>query len=252
MSENAINPLMGKQQDIDDTVNKILENLPTELEQAVDLPSKSKFYILKDPSEGVKVRPMTFSDEKAIVQSNGKDSINILLSRCVENLDINQLLQFDKLYLLMKIREVSFGGDYTVDVLCNNCSMKNSVTFDIQSFKNNQIPDDLEDPRPVMLTGIGKEAKVRFPRVQDEVYIVDANKIMDNLWRFVMEIDGKTNKAVISKVIQKLPSKDVHILMNEVFGTNYGIQTKGQFKCDGCGYIQMTELPIGTDFFTLS
>jgi hypothetical protein len=251
MSEN-ISPMLGKQQDVDDAVNSILENLPTELEQVVDLPSKSKFYILKDPSEGVKVRPMTFSDEKAIVQANGRDSINILLSRCVENLDINQLLQFDKLYLLMKIREVSFGGEYTVDVVCNSCSMHNSVTFDIQSFKNNQIPDDLEDPREVMLKGIGKPAKVRFPRVQDEPYIVDASKIMDNLWRFVMEIGGSTNKAVISKVIQKLPSKDVHTLMNDIFGTEYGIQTKGQFKCDGCNNIQITELPIGTDFFTLS
>ena len=213
MSETPTSPLLGKQDEVQDAVDSILENLPTELEQAVDLPSKSKFYVLKDPSEGVRVRPMTFSDEKAIVQANNQDAINVLLSRCVDNVDVNQLLQFDKLYLLMKIREVSFGGDYTVDMVCNNCSLKNSVTFDIKSFKNTQIPDDLEDPREVFLEAIGKPAKVRFPRVQDEPYIMDASKIMDNLWRFVMEIDGKTNKAVIGKVIQKLPSKDVHILM---------------------------------------
>jgi len=234
------------------TVDAILENLPSELEESVDLPSRAKFYVLKDPSEGVKVRPMNFSDEKAIVQAANRDSINVLLNRCVTNIDINQLLQFDKLYLLMKVREISFGADYTVDVVCNECSLKNEITFNIDTFKINEVPEDLEDPREVFLERIGKTAKVRFPRVLDEVYLADSTKIMDNLWRFVMEIDGNTNKAIIGKVIQKLPSKDVHIIMNEVFGTKYGLDTKGQFKCDGCGSIEIAELPIGTDFFTLS
>jgi len=233
-------------------VDAILENLPSEQEQTVDLPSRSKFYVLKDPSEGVKVRPMDFSDEKAIVQASNKESINVLLSRCVSNIDINQLLQFDKLYLLMKIREVSFGAEYTVDVMCNDCTAKNSITFSIDTFKCKRVPEDLEDPREVFLEMIGKPAKVRFPRIQDEVYIADSGKIMDNLWRFVMEIDGNGNKAVIGKVIQKLPSKDVHILMNNIFGSDYGLSTRGQFKCDECASIQIAELPIGSDFFTLS
>jgi len=242
----------NQQIDIAAAVDAILENLPSELEETVTLPSRGKFYVLKDPAEGVRVRPMNFSDEKAIVQASNKDSINVLLSRCVLNIDITQLLQFDKLYLLMKVREISFGADYTVEVICNDCSMKNSITFNIGTFNIREIPEDLEDPRDVFLEKIGKTAKVRFPRVQDEGYLLDSNKIMDNLWRFVMSIGENTNKAVISKVIQQLPSKDVHILMNEIFGTDYGLDTKGQFKCDGCASIQLAELPIGADFFTLN
>jgi len=246
MSPEAVT--LSEQEEID----SILEHLPSEVTVQVEVPSRGKFYVLKDPSEGVKVRPMNFSDEKAIVQATNRDSINVLLSRCVTNIDINQLLQFDKLYLLMKVREVSFGANYTVPVMCNECSLKNEVTFTINTFAVRSIPEELEDPREVFLEKIEKKAKVRFPRVSDEAYLVDSTKIMDNLWRFVMEIDGNTNKAIISKVIQKLPSKDVHILMNEIFGTEYGLDTKGQFKCDGCGAVEFAELPIGTDFFTLS
>tara|TARA_R110002051_G_C8749435_1_gene500035 strand:+ start:1827 stop:2585 length:759 start_codon:yes stop_codon:yes gene_type:complete len=237
---------------VPDMVEALLENLPSEQEEVVELPSRNLFYVLKDPSEGVKVRPMTFSDEKAIVQAKNKDSINVLLSRCVSNIDINQLLQFDKLYLLMKIREVSFGKDYTVDMVCNECGTDNTVTFDINSFACKYVPDELTDPREVFLDKIGKKAEVRFPRLLDEDFLSDSAKIMDNLWRFTMSIGGNTNKAVIAKVIQKLPSMDVHILMNEVFGDSYGLSTKGNFKCDSCAAVQITELPIGADFFTLS
>jgi len=237
---------------VEASVDKILENLPSELEEVVELPSRTKFYVLKDPSEGVSIRPMLFADEKAIAQASNRDAINVLLHRCVNNVDVNQLIQFDKLYLLLKIREASFGSDYRTEVVCDNCAAKNDITYDIGSFKIKQIPEDLEDPREVFLEVINKKAKVRFPRVQDEPYLADTNKIMDNLWRFVMVIDGNDNKAVIAKVIQKLPSKDVHILMNEIFGSDYGLDTKGQFKCDICGSIQISELPIGTDFFTLS
>ena len=248
----TLGTMSDHQPDIATAVDAILENLPTELEEIVDLPSRSKFYTLKDPAEGIKIRPMNFSDEKAIVQAANKDSINVLISRCVSNIDINQLLQFDKLFLLMRIREASFGNHYTVDVMCSECKGKNEVTFDIASFKTKQIPEDLEDPREITLEAIGKVATVRFPRVQDEGYIMNNERVMDNLWRFVSSIDGHSNRAIISKVIQKLPSRDVHILMNEIFGSDYGLDTKGQFDCDGCGHTQIGELPIGTDFFTLS
>jgi hypothetical protein len=248
-----LNPLIEKGQvNIEDEVNKIMENIPSELGEMVDLPSKCKFYTLPNPNEGITVTPMTFADEKAIVQASTKDSISILLSRCVKNVDVSELLQFDKLFLLLKIREISFGADYTVDVICEKCNVKNDLSFNISTFKIRHVPDDIEDPREITLEKLDKKAKVRFPRVADEEYLLSTDSIMNNLWRFVMEIDGHANKAIISKVIEKLPSKDVHILMNEIFGSSYGVDTKGKFMCDGCGHSQVAELPIGADFFTLS
>jgi len=237
---------------VSDAVDAILENLPTEVEEVVDLPSRGKFYNLIDPSRGITVRPMDFSDEKAIVQAPNKDSINVLISRCVNNIDVNDLFQFDKLYLLLKVRENSFGTQYTVPYICEACEAKSDVTFDIGQFKVNKIEEDLQDPREVHLEKINKKATVRFPRVRDEAFLADSTRIMDNMWRFVESIDGNNNKAVISKVIQKLPSKDVHLLMNEIFGSKYGLDTQGKFSCDHCGHTQTAELPIGTDFFTLS
>ena len=51
----------GKQFNLDD----IFSNLPTETEAVVKVPSKSKFY----NGAYIKIRPMTFEDEKAMILS---------------------------------------------------------------------------------------------------------------------------------------------------------------------------------------
>ena len=44
--------------------------------------------------------------------------------------------------------------------------------------------------------------------------------------RFVEEIDGHTEKSVISKVIPQLPLKDAHALFNAMSADSYGTDTK--------------------------
>jgi hypothetical protein len=237
----------------EEAIDKILENLPTEIETSIEVPSRGKFYNLKDPSSPLTVRPMTFEDEKVIASTKNKDQlINILIDRCVANININELLIFDKLYLLLKIREVSFGKNYTVEDICTNCGFHNEITFDIADFKLNEVPEDLTDPREVTLPSLKKTAMVRFPRVSDEAHLQKVDEVIDQIWRFVEEIDGNSNKTVIHKVIQKLPSKDVHILIKSIFGTEYGIKTKATYSCDNCENVNIADLSLTQDFFSAS
>ena len=157
-----------------ETMDKILENLPTEVETEVSLPSKCKFYSLPDPASPVQVRPMTFADEKAIAtlkNSKRTDPINYLLGRCVINLNINEILMMDKLYLLYKIREISYGPEYKVYITCPKCLSEAEVKLDISKLLLNEIPDDLTDPRKISLPVLKKDATVKFPRLREEKYL---------------------------------------------------------------------------------
>ena len=237
----------------DDAVDKILEHLPTEVETSIEVPSRCKLYNLLDPTAPISIRPMTFEDEKIISSTTEKDKlVNILIDRCVSNININELLIFDKLYLLLKIREVSFGKDYNVEDICGACGYHNEITFDISNFKLNQVPEDLEDPREVELPTLKKTAKVRFPRVPDEKFLQRTAEVMDQIWRFVTEIDGNANKTVIHKVIEKLPSRDVHVLVHSIFGTDYGINTRATYSCDNCENSNIADLSCPQDFFSAS
>tara|TARA_R110002020_G_C16297589_1_gene772906 strand:- start:1565 stop:2332 length:768 start_codon:yes stop_codon:yes gene_type:complete len=230
----------------------LLGNLPSEEEITVDVPSKGRFYNLLDPTKPITIRPLTFADEKKLMtnRAGGTEALNKLIEKCVQNVNISELLELDKLYLLMKIREVSYGTDYKASITCPSCGQENKVTFNLSELPVNYLPDDFSNPIEIELPVLKKKIKVRLPRVEDEAYMRNPEIALANLWRFVEEIEGHTQKTIISKVIQKLPLKDAHALMNAMGSSGYGMDTRIRFACSYCSLIETMELPIGADFFT--
>ena len=236
-----------------EAVDSILEHLPTELETDVSLPSRCKFYTLPDPASPVSVRPMTFEDEKAIAaikKSDKMDPINYLLARCVKNLNISELLLMDKLYLIYKLREVSYGTDYKVNITCPKCSAESEVNVDISKLLVKEVPDDLSDPRKIYLPTIKKDATVRFPRLKEEKYMNLLENKNVQFWRFVEDIDGHKDKKVIAKVLEKLPLADMHILIGELTKPDYGMDSQINYICGECEGESVLNIPIGENFFS--
>jgi hypothetical protein len=233
-------------------LSDLLKNVPSNDAVAVELPSKNRFYNLIDAAKPVTLRPMTFDDEKAMLSKNNanQDVLNILLSRCLSNIDVGQLLQMDKLFLIMKLREISYGDDYKATISCNGCRRDNQITFELSKLQVNLVDDNMKNPVVVDLPVIKKQAKVRLPRVSDESYFSNAEYAVSNLWRFVDEVDGHDSKGLISKLIPKLPIKDVHAILNVLSGNDYGIDTKVRFMCNYCNHNEVLELPITSDFFS--
>jgi len=235
-------------------IKELLANAPLQEEVTVDLPSKNKFYKLLEPSSPITVRPMNFEDEKSLVSNKNAnaDVLNILLGRCVSNVDIGSILLFDKLYLLMKLRQISYGEDYQASISCSQCRRENSVKFDLSQLQINYVEEDATDPAEVTLPVINKKVKLRFPRISDEQYFNNLEGLTANLWRFVEEVGGHSKKTVISGVIKKLPLKDMHLLINTLQGKEYGIDTQVRFACNYCSHHEKMELPITADFFTIN
>jgi len=235
------------------TLDSILENLPIEVETEVSLPSKCKFYSLPDPASPVSIRPMTFEDEKSIATINRSDKINpinYLLGKCVINLNVNELLLMDKLYLLYKIREVSYGPEYKASITCPKCLSDSEIKIDISKLLLHEVPDDLTNPRTINLPILKKDVTLQFPRLRDEKYLNILEHKNIQLWRFVENIDGYTDKQIISKVIEKLPLKDMHLLLSEITKPEYGLDSKINFICGDCESETVVDIPIGENFFS--
>ena len=238
----------AKQAVIDD----ILKELPTDTAVEVELPSECRVYKLEDPGAPVTIRPMTFEDEKALVSaSKDQDPVNLILQRCTTNIQVADLLSMDKLYLVMKLREISYGDDYNTLLICSHCKAENPTTVKLSNLNVNPVPDDFEDPVTVMLPVIKKEAKVRLPRVRDEKMLGDTQAALDQIWRFVVEIDGHTDKSIIAPVVDKLPLRDVRTILNAV-KTDFGVDTKIKFECNSCGGVTIVDLPIDANFFDVN
>ena len=247
LPEEELNALSDKQ-----VIDNILANMPSTKAVAIDLPSKNKFYSLTDPTQPITLRPMTFEDERSMISQQGSNSdvLNTLLERCISNIKVSQILQMDKLFLIMKLREVSYGDEYKATITCTSCKKPNEVILKLSDMPVTEVEEDLTNPVVFELPVLKKEIKVTLPRVQDEHYFDNAELAVANLWRFVESIDGNTKKTIISEIIPQLPLKDAHTVLEWISAAKYGIDTKVRFGCAYCSFTDVMELPIGTDFFT--
>ena len=150
-------------------LDNLFEHLPVEIDKKVDLPSKCKLY---KNCTGIKIRPMNLEDEKArsLLKGKNSDPINVLLSRCVEGVDIDDLLIFDKLVLIFNLRAISYGEMYKTIGICENCKAENTLNIPLLSLPINYLPDNFEEPIEVKLPVLKKVVKVILPRVAHEQF----------------------------------------------------------------------------------
>jgi hypothetical protein len=231
-------------------VESLLENLPPTEEIPVTLPSEGRLY--EDHDGMATVRPINFEDEKFLVasQKEGADPANVLLARCCQGVDISQLLIFDKVFLLFKLREISYGSDFPCTVTCSKCFKTTDMVVDMTELVIQGLPKGWKEPRPLKLPTLKKTFYIRLPRVKDEPYIDAPEKVLDNLWRFVSKIENVKDAGIIQEVITKLPSKDLHTLILAINPEDIGVNPKIEFYCNSCDKTSLVEVPIGPDFFT--
>tara|TARA_R110002051_G_scaffold306333_2_gene376850 strand:- start:390 stop:1151 length:762 start_codon:yes stop_codon:yes gene_type:complete len=236
----------------DDIISNLLENLPSTDLVEIKVPSKNKFYSLLDSSKGIMIKCLTFAEEKELITRTGAggDVLNTLLEKCVSNINIKDILQLDKLFIIMKIREISYGNAYKASVTCPACKEENNLSVNLSELNTIYMEDDVTDPVTITLPVLKKTVKVRLPRISDEAYLATNEKTLINLWRFVEDIEGHTKKTLISKVIGQLPLRDAHTILGALSGDGVGIETNVRFICNYCEHSEVLGLPITGDFFT--
>lgn len=235
-------------------VSLLLENLPTETDVSVEVPSGGRVYF---GGKGglIDIKPIHFEDEKALATAGRGASFNpanYLLSKCVKNVDLDDILLIDKVFLLLKIREISYGNDYKVGVACPNCSYENNLNLELDKLITIPVPEDIDVFNiPVHLRGLNKDAIVMTPTVAEEKYL-GGGVIYDNLWRFVKSIEEINSPTVLSTVLSKSPIVDLHLLVNALSLSEYGLQPEIQFTCDSCSKTNLIALPIDANFFSVT
>jgi hypothetical protein len=230
--------------DIDSIVADLLSEVPTHSSKEVTL-----------PSGGVaKIRPITFEEERDIIRANatqGVDIATVLISKCVEGIEDSEILLVDKLYLLFKLRELSFGAVYDFVVGCPGCKRENNISVDLNNMPVVSLESE-DGTETIELPMCKKQVKVRLASVADEKFMANTESLMDNLWRFIIQFDEYDNEMVIQQVIRKLPAGDVTKLVNTITCKGYGLTTDVRVICSHCGHDSVMELPLNQNFFSVS
>jgi len=210
----------------------------------VDIPTKCKWYNINT----LEIRPFTFEDEKEVLNPVNKDRnfLNLLLSKCVKGIDIQDLFMIDRDFLAYKIKEISTGSEVRMEVTCESCSKKQVLEVDLSVL--NTKPFEKELPMETQLPHLNKSIKLMPPRVKEEDFLTNFQLLTSNLWRFVKEIDGVSDETVISAIVEKLPVADIHFILKTIGLKDFGLQTGLNYVC-ACQHETEVEVSLTENFF---
>lgn len=239
------------------------------IEETYELPSEGKLY--ENVPAQVKLRAMTTLDEKLRLSS--QDSMNIiprLIKNCTvepKDLAVDKLKLFDLHYLLYKLRTVTYGEDYKIELRCPYCGDTTEVTVNLDEIPVNKVPDDFVEPfeiGPLPINGdvigcrILDSTDVEYIRRESKRilskypgYVGDPEMILKWSKRIVTINGEKVDQALIRKYIEELHARDNRFLESKYdkCTEDFGLDLSMIHSCDSCGRDIEFTLPITEEFF---
>lgn len=238
--------------------------------ELIPLPSKGKLYGFCDDEEVkngfIRLYPMTLAEEEILTtQKFLKTGVatRMIFENCIaSNIEAGDILTFDSTYLLYRLRQISYGDDYTIKLKCPNssCEKEFKETIKISDLSFEELSDDVEEPIIKKLPISGYTVTLVLPRVihSERLYMKqkeeeDINSRVLSLVVTTVSIKDEKGKELDPKhwtdFYSALPTLD-RAELTEATKFDTGID-KINCVCPKCGHDWEETVPIGAEFFRL-
>lgn len=199
------------------------------------------------------IREMTGTEEEILTNQrlirNG-DGINQVLKNCLVSIgeneapnmrDVLDLLAGDRLFLLLKLRQVSLGDTLDIESQCTNptCRQKIAVEVDLNGVEHTTYSLEREftttlprSQKSVTFTHLDGHKEKRLAALKE------AGPTEAMLIR-IKDIDGKPPSK---KVMREMSLADRNALRKAMQEVDAGPDTRVELECDACGQHQITRI----------
>lgn len=239
----------------------------------ITLPSLGMPYV-KDgvdrmPGGKVLISSMTASEEKIMANKGqiASDKTNILLTRACDlgSVAPDELILADRFYLLIKLRSISYGNVYGVQIVCEGCDTQFRHEVDLERDLQVKVADEeWAEPFTVTLPMTKRLLSLRLLRGSDERSIDQQIKRKHQknihepgnpgytllLAKHITAIDGEDMRGPGAlNFVEKMPVRDRTALTDAISANSPGIDPEMEFLCPNCGYTNEAVLPMSAEFF---
>ena len=252
--------------------------VPTEI---VHLPSGGEFYDEGSPMKGVKtleIKAMTAKEEDIILNDSFINQ-GIVFDRLIDSLLLAEgvkaedLLDCDKMALLMSAAKTGYGEELEINFFCENCSysgpVKASLSKILEDMKNRTFSiEETEDVKydntsktlffQLPITKIDVRIKTMTPadykylessKKQKEKLSLPFSDTLEFLRRVLVEANGIVTPAELVKLTEVLPSADARTIVR-IHNTSVPRLDKTQeLCCPQCGHEQKEDVPFSLGMF---
>jgi hypothetical protein len=233
------------------------------------LPSRGKMYN-KPIDPNVELRSMTVAEEMKRLSrtENPYKMMSEIIDDClITKLPIStyDLCLCDYIYLLHKMRVVTYGTEYTIQYICPVCGKLQKTTIDLDNLNVLYYDESIENDKYLTLPSSKREVKLRFQTPRDLDKIEQRKKelksklpegedptILLTLSSLIETIDGKPLDAILGlEALKKLPMMDMNYLAQKAtkLQEKVGIDTIINAHCSECGNDVKTTFRYTSEFF---
>lgn len=249
-----------------------------EFELAVEsprIPSKGLIYPKDNPlhnAETVDIKSITPTEENILmnpVAIKRGTVIGDLLRSCIfdKRIDVGEMVAGDRHALMVAIRAVGYGREYTPEIQCPACESKQDFPVDLISLKLKEL--DLEKVNQVapfknefhlflpaskknitfkFLTGKEEEKLLSDIETRKKKGIGSDNLITQRLLAMITSIEGITDRTIIAKFVANMPGRDSVVLRKHYEENEPAIDMSQEFTCPACAHQEVLTIPMGTTF----
>lgn len=179
-----------------------------------------------------------------------------------KEIDWGKVLQGDRFYAMLQVRQLTYGPQYTFSVACRQESCRERIDWelDLDALPYRTLGDD---SRAAFLSGnrfetvlpdAGNRVWFRLLTGADERKLPQIRRnagaqMMSAMLAFrVLEIEGVQARDK-KRFIEELSMQDADFLMDEFDRVDCGVDTGIEVECPACYATQEVELPFDRTFF---
>jgi hypothetical protein len=201
----------------------------------------------------IELKEMTGAEEELLTNQRlirTGEAINQVLRNCFVRIsdnteptvnDVLDLLSGDRLFALVRLRQISLGDEVELEPACPNsaCRMNNYVTVNLEELEVTPYTDQREFD--FKLPGSKKTVRFGYLDGHKEKRLAGLREpnITSAMLIRILDIDGKPPSK---KILAEMSMRDRSALRQEMARVDAGIDTSVEVACDGCGTLIRTRL----------
>jgi hypothetical protein len=235
------------------------------MEERIILPSNGLFY------EGIPceltIRSLTTKEEQLLYGSTSDTTIDKIIQGCIvepQGYPLDDLIPADKLYILFKIRILTYGQMYNQYIFCPYCNFEGSTEVDLDTLPCTELNEE-EIKVPLRLTlPVSKDiVELKVLTESDYKFIKErANKLsrqynkpfnqFERRLRFakqILSVNGnKYDVFMAEKYYDSMHVKDVRYIDSALFSIKVGYQSKLETRCPSCNRDILVPFEMTSEF----
>ncbi len=207
----------------------------------------------------IELREMTGAEEELLTNQRlirTGDAVNQVLANCtlrigekdeVATKDILDMLSGDRLFTLVRLRQISLGDEVELELTCSNaaCRAKTRATISLDDLPVTPYGEE----REFVFTLPASGSKARFVYLdghkEKRLAQMQEPSISAAMMIRIVDIDGN---APSKKALAEMSMRDRSALRQEMLRVDAGIDTAVELDCDSCGTRIRTRLEAEPSF----